>query len=281
LGAVLLGILIAASYGSGVFVGGRASNASSTAAVIFVSQALSIVGAGVLVGFVSAHFTSADLAYGGLAGAVNVIGLGLLYFGLAHYSAAVVAPIAAVLGAFVPTAWGLVHGERPSALVFMGIILALGAVALIAGESGASIRLSIAGGAAHAAAAGIALGSSVVFYSETSPRSGQYPLLAARCSSFALAAIAVWWLRRRGAVQFPTGSARALAIAAGAFDVAATALLVVAVRNDLLSVVAPVISLAPGFTVVLAWRIAGEHLNLTQRIGLVVALGGLALIAAG
>jgi drug/metabolite transporter (DMT)-like permease len=281
LGAVLLGILIAASFGSGDFVGGRASNASSTAAVVFVSQAFGVVGAGVLVVFVSAHFAAADITYGGLAGAVNVLGLGLLYYGLAHHSAAVVAPIAAVVAAFVPTAWGLAHGERPSALVLIGVILALGAVALIAGESGASIRLGIAGGAAHAAAAGAALGSSVVFYSETSPRSGQYPLLAARCASFALAAIAVWWLRRRDAVQFPRGSVLPHAIGAGAFDVTATALLVVAVRNDLLSVVAPVVSLAPGFTVVLAWRITGEHLNLTQRIGLVVALTGLVLIAVG
>ena len=121
----------------------------------------------------------------------------------------------------------------------------------------------------------------MVLYSETSTRSGQFPLLAARCAAVLLAAVAIWWLRRNGTVQFPRCSARALAISAGVFDVAATALLVVAVRRDLLSVVAPVISLAPGFTVVLAWGLAGQHLSRTQRIGLVAALAGLVLIAAG
>jgi len=286
LGAVLLGILIAASFGSGDYAGGRASSASSTVAVIFVSQAFSVVGAGILALVVSAQFTIHDLAYGGLAGAVTVIGLGLLYFGLAHYSAAVVAPVAAVMGALVPTAWGLAHGERPSGVALAGVALAVGAVSLVASEPGASIRQGIAAGAAPAAAAGVALGSSLVLYSETSTHSGQYPLLAARCAAVVLAAIAIWWMRsygpeRDGTVRFPRGSAGALALGAGAFDFAATALLVVAVRRDLLSVVAPVVSLAPGFTVVLAWRLAGQHLSRPQRIGLVAALAGLVLIAAG
>jgi len=278
---VALGILIAASFGSGDFVGGRASSASSTAAVIFISQAFGVLGAGVLAVFISAHFATHDLVFGGLAGAANVVGLTLLYFGLAHYSAAVVAPIAAVVGALVPVSWGLAHGERPSGVVLAGVVLAVGAVALVASESGGSIRRAAGGGAAQAAVAGFALGSALVLFSETSTRSGQYPLLAARFTSTVLAGITVWWLRRYRTVKFPRGSARALAIGAGAFDVAATALLVVAVRRDLLSVVAPVVSLAPGFTVVLAWRLAGQHLNPIQRIGLVVALAGLVLIAAG
>src|SRR5207244_5280499 len=118
-------------------------------------------------------------------------------------------------------------------------------------------------------------------FSETSSGSGQFPVLAARCSAFILAAAAVLWFSRSRPAQFPCGSARMLAVGAGVFDIVATALIVVAVRRELLSVVAPVASLAPGFTVVLAWQITRERLSPVQRVGLVMALVGLVLVGVG
>ena len=277
---MLLGIVIAASFGSGDFVGGRASHSSSTVAVLFVSQAVSVVGAVILVFFVSAQVAPHDLVYGALAGCVNVLGLGLLYHGLAHYAAGVVAPITAVVGSLVPVTWGLAHGERPSGVVLAGVVLAIAAGALIAREPGATVR-GLALGVPQAIAAGAGLGSSLVLFSETSSGSGQFPVLAARCAALVLAAIAVVWFRRAGRVQFPHGSAQTLAVAAGAFDILATALIVVAVRRELLSVVAPIASLAPGFTVVLAWQITRERLSVVQQVGLVMALAGLVLVAVG
>jgi drug/metabolite transporter (DMT)-like permease len=280
-GAVLLGVVIAVSFGSGDFVGGRASSRTPTITVLVVSQACSVVGAAFLVLVVSAHAAPHDVVYGALAGAVNVVGLGLLYQGLARYSAGVVAPITAVVGALVPVAWGLAHGERPSALALTGVVLAVGAGALLALEPRASTTRGIARGAGQAVAAGIALGSSLVLYAETSTRSGEVPVLAGRAAAFVLAAVAFLWLRRARDLPMPRGSARSLAIGAGGFDVAATALLVVAVRHDLLSLVGPVVSLAPGMTVLLAWQIDHERLRRVQRVGLVVALVGLALVAVG
>jgi drug/metabolite transporter (DMT)-like permease len=120
-----------------------------------------------------------------------------------------------------------------------------------------------------------------VLYSETSEASGQWPIFAARVSALVCAVVAVAWLARQGAVQFPRGSARGLAVAAGILDVAASVFLLVAVRRDLLVIVAPIVSLAPAFTVVLAWWITGERLHRVQRVGFVVALVGLVLVAAG
>jgi drug/metabolite transporter (DMT)-like permease len=70
-------------------------------------------------------------------------------------------------------------------------------------------------------------------------------------------------------------------VVAGLFDVTATALLVVGVRNDLAVVVAPLAALAPGFTVVLAWLVLDEPISRPQTFGLGLALVGLVLIAAG
>ena len=280
LSAALIGILIAVSFGAGDFVGGRAES-SSTAAVLLVSQAFSVVGACILAIFVSARVAPHDLVYGALAGSVNVVGLGLLYHGLARYSAGVVAPLTAVVGSLVPVSWGLLHGERPSSIVLAGVLLAVGAGGLIAREPVASAGASVARGAPQAIAAGFALGSSLVLFSETSARSGQFPLLAARISACVVAAVSVWWFKRSRTVHAPQGPARALAVGAGGFDVAATALLVVAVRRELISVVAPVASLAPGFTVILAWRIGHQQLSTTQRLGLAAALAGLVLVSVG
>jgi drug/metabolite transporter (DMT)-like permease len=276
-----LGLTIAAAFGSGDFVGGRASRHAASAAVLVIAGVCSVAGALIVALVVAADVAPHDIVYGALAGAVNITGLALLYHALAKYAAGVVAPITAVIGALVPVTWGIAHGERPGALVWAGIALAIAAGALIAREPGPTNGRSWARGAAEAVAAGAALGMSLVLYSETSEASGQWPIFAARVSALACAVVAVAWLARQGAVQFPRGSARGFAVAAGVLDVAASVLLLVAVRRDLLVIVAPIVSLAPAFTVVLAWSITGERLNLVQRLGFVVALVGLVLVAAG
>jgi drug/metabolite transporter (DMT)-like permease len=64
-------------------------------------------------------------------------------------------------------------------------------------------------------------------------------------------------------------------------DVVATVLLLVAVREDLASLVAPVAALGPAFTVAWAWTALHEPVARVQVAGLVLASAGLALIAAG
>ncbi len=278
--AVALGVLIAAAFGSGDFAGGRASSSASTPAVLVVAQACSVVGAAVLALVVPADVVSSDLVLGALAGVVNVTGLGLLYSALARHAAAVVAPAAAVVGSLVPVLWGLVQGERPSSLVLAGIAAAVVAAALVSlgpSEPG----LGVARGTAEAVAAGVALGSSLVLFSETDPASGQWPVLLARVGALAGVLLVATALARADRIRLPRGRSFTLAVIAGAFDVTATALLVYAVRRELLSVVAPIASLAPAFTVVLAWFLGRERLNGVQRLGLALAATGLALIAAG
>ena len=263
-----LGVLVAAAFGSGDFAGGRASSSVSTLAVLAVAQACSVVGAAVLVVVVPGHVLAPDLLLGALAGVVNVTGLGLLYSALARHAAAVVAPVAAVVGSLVPVCWGFVQGERPSAVVLAGIAAAMAAAALVSlGPS--EKRL------------GVALGSSLVLFSETDPASGQWPVLLARAGALVAVLLVALSLSRVAEVRLPRRRSLTLALAAGAFDVTATALLVYAVRRELLSVVAPIASLAPAFTVVLAWFITRERVNAVQRAGLALAVAGLALIATG
>jgi len=55
--------------------------------------------------------------------------------------------------------------------------------------------------------------------------------------------------------------------------------LLLALRHGLIVVVAPIAALAPGFTVLLAWGVLGERLSGVQRVGLAVALAGLAIVS--
>jgi drug/metabolite transporter (DMT)-like permease len=282
---VLLGLLIACAFGSGDFVGGRASASASTVAVLVVAQACSVVGALAVASTMHAHVAPHDVVYGALAGAVNVGGLALLYRALARHAAGVVAPVAAVLGAVVPVTWGLVRGERPGALVFLGCAAAVAAGALVAREpeSGGPAAGGVARGAVEAVLAGALLGSSLVLFGETSEGSGQWPVVAARVSALVLVGVAAVALasRGRGGVTFPRGQARWFAVGAGVLDVAATALLVVALRRELVVVVAPFAALAPAFTVLLSCVFTGERLLRVQRLGLALALAGLVLVALG
>jgi drug/metabolite transporter (DMT)-like permease len=280
--AVLLGVLVAISFGSADFLGGRASRTAPTVTVLFVGQIVAVTGALVIALVVGADVEGRDLAYGAAAGACNVVGLGLLYQGLATGRMGVVAPVTAVVAAIVPIVWGVLQDERPGALTWMGAALAIAAGALIAREPDTDdARGRTSGAILLAVTAGIALGSSLVLYSETREESGFWPVLTARSAAIVLVAVGVAIVAARGGLRWPTGHARNLALGAGVLDVTATALLLVAVREGLTVVVAPVAALAPAFTVVWAWAVLKEHVTRHQIVGLAIALLGLVLIATG
>src|SRR6478752_4686588 len=104
--AVLLGVLVAASFGAGDFLGGRASRRAPTLTVLLVAQATAVLGAVVVCLFVSARVAP-----------VNIVGIGLLYHGLSIGRMGVVAPLTALVASVLPVAWGVAHGERPGVVV--------------------------------------------------------------------------------------------------------------------------------------------------------------------
>jgi drug/metabolite transporter (DMT)-like permease len=278
---IIVGLLAAACFGSGDFLGGRASRAAPAAVVLLVAQVCAAAGAVVLAFAISGDPSSRDLAYGAAAGLVNAVGLGFLYRGLATGRMGVVAPVAAVVGSVIPVAWGLIDGEEPGTVVLLGVGLAIVAGALIAREhdarSGPAARSVIL-----AVLAGAGLGTSFVLFAHTGPDSGMWPVLSARLLAVLGVGGAVGIMLATG--RTTTRLARtptALAAIAGTFDVTATALLLVAIRADLAVVVAPIAALAPGFTVLWAWTVLREPASRIQVAGLGLALCGLVLIAAG
>jgi drug/metabolite transporter (DMT)-like permease len=274
--AVVLGLLVAASFGSGDFLGGLASRQARTLAVLAVSQVAALAGAVAVSFAVGGHLYGGDLAFGAVAGALNVAAIGCLYRGLAIGQMGQVAPIAAVIGAVLPVLWGLARGERPGVPALVGIVLAVAAAALLSSERQERQGPLVGRALVLAAAAGTGFGISLVLFAAASHHGGVWPVLSARVTALVVVWAALAVVGGFGGLRHvPT----VRSASAGLLDVGASTLLLIALRGNLTAVVAPVASLAPGFTSLHAWWYLHERVSRVQVAGLVVALIGLGLIA--
>jgi drug/metabolite transporter (DMT)-like permease len=274
--AVLVGLIVAASFGSGDFLGGLASRKAGTITVLALAQVVAVVLAAIVAFAAGGRITEGSLLLGAGAGALGIVALGCLYQALAIGQIGEVAPVAAVVGAVIPVAWGLAIGEHPGAVALCGGVLAVVAAGLITLERDERKGPKVGRARLLALAAGLGFGTSFILFAEASHHSGFWPVLTAR-----LAGVVVV-----GIVMFATRAPRSLparpmwlAIGAGVLDVSGTVLLLVAIRLGLVAVVAPVASLSPAFTVVGAWWYLREKASKLQVIGIGLALLGLSLIA--
>ena len=278
--AIVLGLAVALVYGAADFLGGRTSRGNRPAAVVAVSQLASLGLLGLLLAVDATPPPGAgSLWLGAASGVVGLAGVLLLYRGLALGQMGVIAPVTAVGAAILPLAYGIATGERPSAAALVGVALALGAVGLIASggspSEGPHQRTSVKE-LALAGAAGAAFGAGFILLAESGEGSGFWPLLAARSASVPLAVLVA--LRGGHRLAITRGS-RLAVVAAGALDVLAIALYLLASRRGLISLVAVLGSLYPAATVVLARIVLREHLVRLQLVGLGLALVGVVLIA--
>src|SRR5204863_522585 len=130
--AVALGVLVALAWGSADFLGGFTSQRVHTVTVLLVSQTFGLAAAILLV--VALRDAAPDphvFVESAIAGVVGVAALWLLFRGLALGRMSVVAPLSAVGGGVLPVAWGLLHGEHPTAPTLVGVALALIAVVVV------------------------------------------------------------------------------------------------------------------------------------------------------
>jgi len=277
---IIIALAAAAAYGAGDFFGGLAAKRESVLAVVPVSGVFGLLTALAAVPVLSPGWPSArDLELGALVGAVGALAIACLYRGLAVGRMSVVAPITAVVAAVVPVGFGLFVGERPSAVVVAGIVLAMGAVALIS----SSTHEDVAGqpeprraGIVEAFVAGFGFGLLYVVLSQTSR--GMWPLVAARVVSVTVVAAAALALRR---FRKPSAGSLRVMACSGLLDMTGNILYLVALRYTLISVAAVLTSLYPASTVVLARIVLSERLAKMQWVGVGCAAAGIALIAHG
>jgi drug/metabolite transporter (DMT)-like permease len=279
--ALLYSLASAASWGVSDFLGGVQTRRLPVLGVLAVSQPAGLLLIALLIPLMGADSISADkLAIACLAGAASLGGLAAFYSAMAMGTVSVVAPIAA-LGVVVPVVFGLATGDSPTAIQLVGLVPAIAGVAILSyeeqpehPETARAARLSIV----LAVLAGLGFG---IFFTGLDAAAADRPgwaILAVRVGGVAtvLAALLVTRPRLAG-----VGAAWRVLVVIGAFDVLANALFAIASTKGVLPVVAVGGSMYPAFTVALAHAVLGERLAALQWTGVAVALGGVAMIAAG
>jgi drug/metabolite transporter (DMT)-like permease len=275
----LLGLAVACGFGSADFLGGLASRRSPVVVTVFVQQMSGLVLGLFVVLLASARWPAArDAGLSAGAGVGAMVGVAYLYRGLALGRMSVVAPLSAAGSAVLEVAWGVGRGERPGVAVVAGGGLVLVAVAVIAGGPGDRHReVGLAHELVFSAGAALGFAASFICFAETSSHSGFWPVVVARCTSVPILAVALLVTERR---FVPDRRDLPCVVGAGWLDAGANVVLLLAVRHDLLSVVAPLAALYPAATVVLARLVLHEQITRRRAVGLALALLGLTLIAA-
>jgi drug/metabolite transporter (DMT)-like permease len=270
----LLALGGAGCYGFADFSGGFASRRLVPWAVVVWSQTVGLVVlvAG-LIFMPATEVTVADIAWGAVAGVGGVLGIGLLYRSLAEGTMAVVSPLTAAATAMIPVLVDLLTGGSLTLVAGLGVVLAVAAIATIAGERSEqrlSPRLLLL-----ALTAGIGFATFFIAISRTAEASGFWPLVSARLVTIPIALAMHRSLEPR---LLPDRLGVAWVTAAGALDMGANLLVAVALQRGPLGIVSVLSSMYPVVTALSAVVILRERLTRTQLAGVVFALGAVGLL---
>lgn len=210
------------------------------------------------------------------AGLSIAIGIGALYRCLAIGPIGVTAPVAAVAGAAVPVLAGAALGDVLSGVQYLGLLLGLLAVALMAYAPDPAPRTAQSlGGVAIALLAGLGIGGFEILLNATSPDAGQWPVVISR----GVAAAGLWIAVAAARTNNPVARSEwSLLVPCGLLDGAAMVALLLALRSGELSIVAVLTAFYPAATIALASAIDHETLLPTQWAGMLAAAAAIALI---
>lgn len=271
-----LAFLSAVTFGGADFLGGIATRKSGRVfSVVILSQLAGLAIVLVALAATDGELIRGDIGWASSAGVAGSVGLILLYRGLSIGTMSVVAPLSAIMTAVVPVAWGLLTGERPSVVALVGIPLALVAIALVSGARFG--RLSQGPGMTEGIGAGVGFGVFFILIAN-SESSELWTLTFARVASISVILIVA--LISRASLR-PGRGAGWFIFGAGAIDMTANLLFLMAERRGLLTLVSVITALYPASTVLLARVVLAERLVRSQWIGLVLAALGVGLISVG
>lgn len=274
--------MAAITYGVSDFAGGAASRRASALGVVAVTYPVSVLVALAAAPVVGGQFTASSLLWGAAAGVAGGVAIWWFYLALAHGPMSVVSPVTAVLVAGIPVLIGLVLGERPGLLAYVGIVVAVLAVGLVSRESDETVT-----GVGHprftpriawwTIGSGIAFALSFVALGQVQSGTGLWPLAASRVT----AALVVWFVIavRWRSVVWAERSLLPVLAGIGAIDVLANSALLYAYQHGMLSLVSVIAALYPAVTVLLAVIVLGERIGRLKLLGLVAAGVAVALVS--
>jgi drug/metabolite transporter (DMT)-like permease len=274
---VIFGGISSLLYGAADFLGGEGARRAPAAAIVFWAGAISFPSILVVAFLVGGEATIADYLLGALAGSSGAVGLVFLFAGLGRGRAASVAPIAAAVAAIVPVIVAVIDGERPSVLAWVGVAVAVPAIALCAWV--ADTEEGERGGAGYGVVAGLGFGGFTALIRFTGAESNLLPLVTSRAATMlvvlGLSGLGVWRLTRFGSTP------GRIVIGNAILDVSGNVALLLAVRAGSLALAAVAASFYPAVTVIIARVVNSELLLRRQVLGLALTLLAMTAIALG
>ncbi len=274
--AALLALIASLTWGVADYMGGIASRKASPTQVLVVAYPSGAVIISLMAFLlVPGEFSTNAALWGVLAGSIGALAVALLYVALSRGPMGVVSPITAVMSGAVPTAFGLLNGERLTPLGITGIVIAALAVILVSREKGEHVKV-----APSTILISIASGSAIGLYlsalSLAPEESGIWAATVGRWTSSILVAVVVFAVIKNFTRN---GFPWILAIVSGFLDATANAVFQLASQRGLLSIVAVLGSLYPATTALLARFLIHERLSRIQIVGVLLAFLAAALLA--
>ena len=215
------------------------------------------------------------IAAGVVAGLAGLVGLSAVYRGMAIGVVGVVSTIAAT-GPVIPILVGLVLGERPSVLQFVGILVTLAGIGLLAFDRRPQSGGKLVPGVGLALLAALAFGIFLVAIKYASRPDPLWGVLATRTGS--VSALLLLGLAFRSRIRVQRTDMLPL-LTVGVLDVSADVFFAFATTIGLLSIVSILSSLYPVATVILARIVLKERMLRLQQVGIGLALAGVLLIS--
>lgn len=277
---IALGLAASLCWGVSDFLGGLESRRSPQIGVMLFGAG---VGTAVLV--LVAVMTSAPvpdakyLLIGAAGGVCVTIALFAFYRGLSIGVMSVVAPIAAT-GVVLPVIVGLASGERPGAVRIGGTVVAILGVVLVSRQESSEVQVAAATGMSIALALVAALGFGGEFIALKAAAKGS-PLWGATAAAGTYLVLVAALALLRGSPTRPCAETWHWLLALGLCFGAANAFYSEGTRHGQLATVAVAASLYPVITVILARGVLAERVRRIQQLGILAAMAGIVMIAAG
>ena len=271
----LLALLASVLYGIADFAGGVGARKISPWRVTVWSLllALPLLFIGLfLVGW--DEVTTADIGYGAVAGVFGFIGIVALYGALAAGTMSIVSPMTGALIASIPVVWGLMAGEAISGRQWIGIVVAIVAIVLVAWDrSHAKLTPAVM---LTGLVAAVALSGFFIALDHTAEASGLWPLVVDNGVALGLGFVVLLFLKE---LSPPPREALPVVALAGNGTVAASMAALLALQTGPLGITVVLMSIYPAFTAIAAVVVLHERPTVMQRGGIVLALLAAALLA--
>ena len=271
---VILSLMSAASWGTGDFLGGVASRKLNQFQVLLITTSSSLILLLVCMFIWRERLpTIENLGIAMLAGICGALGLAALYRGLSIGSAALVAPVAGVIGAVVPTIVGIIRDGLPNIITLIGFLFALIGIWLVASVKDDKGNYDRAG-LGLAILAGIGFGGFLALIALVENDQIFAPLVFAKIASLLLSGV----LLKYQDLPIPMLAESPTAIWSGIFDAGGNILYLFATQFTRLDIAAILSSLYPAGTVILSNLVLKEKFSGYQWIGVCSCLAAIMLI---